>query len=70
MGESDTEDEKDDADILGHQRSLGNKHKTTGVGAETSLDVDDIMSKEANDEEGANILDTDADQQSSPARKI
>ncbi|XP_057443573.1 uncharacterized protein LOC130735680 [Lotus japonicus] len=44
------------------------KDRVTGIGAETSLDADDIMSKEAN-EDGAYIVDIDADEQSSTTRK-
>ncbi|XP_057428876.1 uncharacterized protein LOC130722223 isoform X2 [Lotus japonicus] len=44
------------------------KDRATGIGAETSLDADDIMSKEAN-EDGAYIVDIDADEQSSTTRK-
>ena len=45
------------------------KDRATGVGAETPFDADDIMSKEANDEERANIVDIDVDEQISTARK-
>ncbi|XP_057414914.1 uncharacterized protein LOC130709543 [Lotus japonicus] len=44
------------------------KDRATRIGAETSLDADDIMSKEAN-EDGAYIVDIDADEQSSTTRK-
>ncbi|RZC20237.1 hypothetical protein D0Y65_006899 [Glycine soja] len=60
--------------VLRDQRNLGNKDlcakdRATGLGAENALDADDIMSKEANEEEAIHSVSIDLKGSSSATRK-